>query len=257
MYNLDNNNDDYFDSLQLRTRVLLEQHRRPGVGVDGDLVERVELAGAIEHILVHLAVVAAERAVEDPVVKGPRVDEADGVRPDLLEQDLLGVCAGEDSLAVGSGAGGGELGGLLDEGVEGEEPEKVLQDGEGVGGQGRALLLLGEDLVEVLDDHVLGVRLGSAVEVGEHVVPARLELVTLLLHLKGEVGGAPGEGSDDVGVRGEDVEGGTSLGAGEVLSQDGGGLVLSRLAGTDGAGRLEELLWISDGQRGVDMIQRT
>ncbi|TKW50409.1 hypothetical protein CTA1_8296 [Colletotrichum tanaceti] len=226
---------------QILSLVLLEQHLAVRVGVEDDAVERVVLARALEHVLVDLAVVAAQAAVEHPVVEPPGVDEADGVGADLLQQGHDGLGPGEGDLADGDGGGAVELAGLLLEGVEGVEAEEPVQQGDGggveAGGGGRVV----EGLVEVLDDHVLGVGGAEAPEVNEQAVPRLLVLVAVAEGLEGQEGHAPGEGGDEVLVGAEDVEGGADVAAAQELGEDARRVVVAVVPLEDGARRLEEV----------------
>jgi len=58
-------------TLETARVVLLEQSRAVGVWIHGDTVERVELRSTVKHILIDLAVVATEGAVELPVREVP------------------------------------------------------------------------------------------------------------------------------------------------------------------------------------------
>lgn len=120
-------------ALEVLAPVLLEQSVVVGVGVHSNGVKRVELTGAVEHILVDLSVEATERAVELPVGEVPGVDETDRVGTDLLKELHDGAGTGELDLADGDGGGGVELAGLLLEGVESVEAEELVHKTEGLG----------------------------------------------------------------------------------------------------------------------------
>ena len=73
-------------ALNLRPLILFKQHIAVGVRVEHDPIERVELARAIKHILVDAAIMATQTRVELPVGELPRIDEANSMRPNLLQQ---------------------------------------------------------------------------------------------------------------------------------------------------------------------------
>lgn len=164
------------------------------------------------------------------------------MRTDLIEQLHDGSGAGEGDLADGDGAGGEELGGLALQCVEGVQAEERVHQGLGVLVQSGRELGGGDGVVEVLDDQVLGVGGGQAPEVDEEAVPGALLGVAVLEGLEGQVGCAPGEGGDDVGILLQDVEGGALVAAVQVAAQNAGGVVVGSLAGENGAGRFEQLL---------------
>lgn len=103
--------------------------------------------------------------------------------------------------------------------------------------------------MEVLDEEVLRVCFTEAVEIDEEVVPGCFLDVAAFEGFEGEVGGAPGEGRDEVRGVGEDVEGGADVLAGVVVGEDGCGVVGGFLAGEDGARGFEKLRegegWVS------------
>jgi hypothetical protein len=81
-----NTNTPRPQSLQLALLYPLEQHLAVRIRVHSNLVQRVQLARTVEHILVHLSVLASKTAIQHPVVKAPRIYQLDSMRPDLLEQ---------------------------------------------------------------------------------------------------------------------------------------------------------------------------
>lgn len=63
----------------------------------------------------------------------------------------------------------------------------------------------------------------------------------MLEGFEGQVGGAPGEGVDDLGVRAEDIEGGAHVLATEEVFQNAGCVIVRGVALEDGTGGFEEL----------------
>jgi hypothetical protein len=228
-------------NLQLRLLDPLKQHVVLGVRIDGDVVQRIKLTGTMEHILVHLTISTTKTAVEYPIVEAPCIDEANSVRPDLLQQLHDGIRPGKHDLMLGTCSAGIELAGLLLERVQGVKTEKLHQHVDGVVVDMVAVcdgLQRGE---VVLDDHPLGVRFGEAVEVDEQVVPRLLLDVAVLVRFECEEGYAPCEGVNEVLVGSDDVEGAADLTAGLELGQDLGCVVGGTLAVEDGAGGLEKV----------------
>lgn len=195
----------------------------------------------MEHVLVHLAVSTTQTAVEHPVVEAPCIDEANSVRPDVLQQLHHGVCPGQHDLVLAASAASVELAALLLKCVQGEEAEQLHQYLDSLVVDLRAV---GNGLQRrqvVLDDHPLGVSLGQAVEVNEEVVPGLLLRVTVLGCLEGKERHAPCEGIDEVLVRSDDVEGTADLAARLELGEDLGCVVGGALALEDRASRLEQV----------------
>lgn len=195
----------------------------------------------MEHILINLAVRTTKTAVELPVGEIPRVDEAYGVGADVGEQLHDGAGAGELDLAHRDGAGRVELGRLALERVQRIEAEQLVHERLRLRVERARELGALDVLEEVLNDEVLRVRFAEAVEVDEEVVPGFLLLVAVLKGFKGEEGGAPGEGGDDILILAEHVEGGAHVGLVEEVLEDGGGVVGGLLAAEDAAGGLEEV----------------
>ena len=221
--------------------IILDQHIALWVWVHSQSVQRVQLVGPVEHILINLAILAAQTAVKLPIWELPRVDQAQCVRPDVSEELHNRLCADELDLADCEGGGGVELRSLLLEGAEGEEAEELVHGGDGDGvelvGEGRGL----ESVVEVLDDEVLRVCRGEAPEVDEERVPRLLLDVAVLESLEGEVRCAPREGGDDVPIVGEDIEGAALVLCVQEGAEDLGGVVDRCLTLEYGACRLEEV----------------
>lgn len=91
-----------YTHLKLTARHLpipLEHHITVRVRIHREGVQRIELARAVEHVLVDFTVVTAQAAVELPVRDVPRVYQRDGVRSDFLEEARDGSAAGELDLA--------------------------------------------------------------------------------------------------------------------------------------------------------------
>lgn len=221
--------------------ILLDQHIAIWVWVHSQSVQRVQLAGSVEHILINLSILAAQTAVQLPIRELPSVNQAQGMRSDVSEELHDRLCADELDLADCESGGGVELRSLLLEGAEGEEAEELVHGGDGDGvelvGEGRGL----QGVVEVLDDEVLRVCGGQAPEVDEERVPRLLLDVAVLEGLKGEVRCAPREGGDDVAVVGEDVKGAALVLCVQEGAEDLGRVVGGCLALEHGARRLEEV----------------
>lgn len=227
-------------ALEASTLVILEQSRTVGVWINGDTIERVELRSTVEHVLVNLAIVSSERRIKLPVREVPSVNKTNSVWTNLLEQLHDGACACQLDLADGNGGRGVELAGFLLKSMEGVEAEELVH--QTLGGFVNVIRVdVVEGLVEVLDDHVLGVCAGEAVEVDKEVVPGLLVLVTVLEGFEGQESGTPGKGADEIGVAVENVKGGAGVLAGKEVGEDGGGVVGGLLALEDAAGGLEEL----------------
>lgn len=158
-------------SLQLALGHLLEHDLALRIRVDGDVVQGVQLARAVEHVLVHLTIVPAETGIQHPILKAPAVDQPQSMRSDLLEKRHDGVGSGEHDLMLGAGAAGVELGALLLERVQRMQAEQRPHDGDGFLVELVGVFRVLERRVEVLHHEVLAVGLGEAVEVDEEVVP--------------------------------------------------------------------------------------
>ena len=186
--------------------ILLHQHIVARVRIDRDRVQWVHLARAMEQILVHFAVVPTQRRVELPVREPPRINQADGMRPDFLEQvhDRLGPR--QLDLPHRDGGGGEELRGLALERVQRMQPEQLVHEHDGALVEFLGDGFRAEGVVEVLHDQVLRVRRAQAPEVDEQAVPAVLVLVPVLERFEREEGGSPGESGDDVFIPAKDVE---------------------------------------------------
>ena len=180
--------------------VLLDQHLAVRVRIDRQSVQRVQLASPLEQILVHLPVGPPQAAVQDPIREMPRVDQAHGVRSDLLQQlhDRLGPR--ELDLPHRDGARGEEFRRLLLQRVEGVEPEELVHEGGRLGAEvGRHGSRL-QGLVEAFDHEILGEGGAEAPKVDEQAVPAALLFVAVLERFEGEERGSPSERCDDVFV---------------------------------------------------------
>src|ERR1700742_2851653 len=59
--------------------ILPEQDLAIRVRVEDDLVQGIQLAGPMEHVLVHIAVIPPQTAVQLPIREFPRIDQANGV----------------------------------------------------------------------------------------------------------------------------------------------------------------------------------
>lgn len=195
--------------------ILLHKHIIARVRIDRDRVQGVHLARAVEQVLVHFAVVATQRRVKLPVGKPPRIDQPNGMRPDLLEQvhDRLGPR--QLDLPHRDGGGGEELGRLALERVQRMQPEQLVHEYDGALVEFLGDGVRAEGVVEVLHDQVLRVRRAQAPEVDQQVVPAVLVLVPVLERFERQEGGSPGECGDDVFIPAEDVECCSHVPAGE------------------------------------------
>lgn len=197
----------------------------------------------MKQILINPPIIPTQTAIELPIGKAPRIDEADGMRANFLQQLHDGLCARELDLPDRDGRAGKELGRLALEGMEGVEAEELLHQGEGVWIQVLFDTVGAEGVVEVFDHEVLRLGGAEAPEIDEEAVPRLLVFVAVFERFEGEEGGAPGEGGDEVGVGAEDVEGGAHVAAREEGVEDAGGVVGGGGAGEDGAGGFEELGW--------------
>lgn len=232
---------DRLNTSQLTLLDPLEQHIAIRIRIHRDIVQRIELARAIKHVLVHLSILAAQTTIQDPIVKTPRIHEPDSMRPYLLEQLHDGIRARQLNLVLTARARSIEFRALLLERVQRKQAEQLHQDVENVFAHGAFLRNLLERGQVVLDDHPLGVGLGQAVEVDEQVVPGLLLLVAVLAGFKGQEGDAPGEGGDEVGVGADDVEGAADVAPVLEVGEDEGGVVGGLFVVEDGARGFEEL----------------
>ena len=135
--------------------LVLENVRVPGIRVEHEVVDWVLLAGTTEQILVDLSIGATQTAVELPVGDSPSINEANGVRTDLVEQLHDGGGAGEGDLADSHGARGEELSSLTLKSVQSVKTEEGVEKGLGVGVNRLGQVGSGDGIVEVLDNKVL------------------------------------------------------------------------------------------------------
>jgi hypothetical protein len=101
-----------------------------------------------------------------------------------------------------------------------------VQEGDGVSVEGGGGLGVVEGGVGVLDDEVLRVGGAEAPEVDEERVPGLTVLVPVPEGFEGEEGGAPDEGSNQIRVRVQHVEGSAHVLPREEVAQDAQGVVV-------------------------------
>ena len=227
--------------LQLALLNALEQDIAIRIWVDGVVVKRIELASPVEHILVDLAVCAAQTAVQDPVVKAPGIHKPDSVWPNLLEQVHDSVGPRERNLVLAACAGSVEFGALLLKCVQSEETEQLHQHVDNVLVDVACFCNVPERRQIVLYDHVLCVGLAEAVEVDEQIVPGLLLLVAVLAGFEGEERYAPSKGIDEVVVVANNVECAANVATCMELRKDLSGVVRWLFALEYGTGGLEHL----------------
>jgi hypothetical protein len=85
----------------------------------------------------------------------------------------------------------------------------------------------------------------QAPEVNKEAVPRALLGITMLEGLEGEVGCAPGKGSDNVLIFLENIERSALVATVKVCLQDLAGIVVGRLACEDGTSRFQKLSILS------------
>ena len=120
---------------QIAPVVSLEKCLRVWVGIKHYAVQWVVLAGSLEHVPVHIAVVPAQARVKLPVRELPAVHEAHGVGSDLGHELWDCLCPCKLDLADSAGGRLEELRGFFLEGVQGVETEEGVEDGLCGGGQ--------------------------------------------------------------------------------------------------------------------------
>jgi len=227
--------------LQLALLNALEQDIAIRVWVDGVIVKRVEFAGPVEHILVDLAVCAAQTAVQDPVVKAPGIHKPDSVWADFLEQVHDSVGPRERNLVLAACAGSVEFGALLLKCVQSEETEQLHQHVDNVLVNVACLCNVPERRQVVLYDHVLRVGFAEAVEVDEQIVPGLLLLIAVLAGFEGKERYAPSEGVDEIVVVANNVECTANVAACMELRKDLSCVVRRLFSLEYGTGGLEHL----------------
>jgi hypothetical protein len=227
--------------LELRLINPLKQHLVVGVRINRNLVQWVQLACTVKHVLIHLSVLATKTAVENPIVKAPGINKTHSMRPDFLEQAHDGIGACQADLLLAACTRCVELRTLLLERVQCEQTEKLHEYIEGLavnGGRGGDLLQRGEVR---LHDHVLRVCFAQAVEIDKQVVPGLLLLVAVLRGLEGEEGHTPCIRSDEVLIRPNDIKRATNFAARLEFGQDLGSVVGGLFTVENGTGRFKEL----------------
>lgn len=205
--------------------ILFEERIIVWVWINSDGVERILLAGSVEHVLVNLAVVTTKRAVELPVWKVPRVDEPDRMRSDLLEELHDGVCPGKLNLSDSDCRRGVEFAGLALESVKSIQSEELLHEHQSLGVKVCSGAARVESLVEVLDHHILRMGTAQTVKVDQKVVPSLLLLITVLECLECEESRAPGKGGNNVLILSKDIECRANLGLLQEIGQNECGVV--------------------------------
>lgn len=228
-------------TLELIAIVALEEDFAIRVRVHRDSVQRVQLAGSVEHILIHFTIITSQRRIQLPVWEVPGVDQSHGMRTNLSKQlhDCIG--ARQLDLAHGDGSRSVEFRSLGLERVQCVQAEKLVHEIQGSGIQIRRNRWRVQGFVEVLDDHVLRVCAAQTVEINEQIVPSLLVLISVLECFESEEGGSPGKCRDEIFVLVHDVEGGARLGFGEEVGEDGGGVVGGFVALEHAAGGLEQV----------------